>query len=201
LFIEGIPFVVAAKPKVIIETAFSANYSTLWTCGDYKLNLNQLKTDGPVASFFKATKSLLPIGGVSIGVNAVVVAAELKFHLGMGLKTAYAGPFVTFGAAVGATRGSDIGIVNCQSADLVVTGKAGVGLSIDSNIGKFLNSSLASFLGSPRAKYAAGYGKLLGLSQKLGKNNALDFDTALYAKNLYGPVHKTITANVPLCTG
>jgi len=201
LFIEGIPFVVSAKPKIIIETAFGANNSTIWTCGDYKLNLDRLDAaEAPVIDTFIATKSLLPINGVSIGVNGVVLAADVKFTLGLGIKTAYAGPFVSIGLAVGATRGSDIGIINCESADLVVTGKAGVGFSLDSNVSRFLSGAITNSLrGSLSGAAGGSYFSLLGLSRKLQAGQSLDFDHTIYAKNLYGPVHKTIPSNVPLC--
>jgi hypothetical protein len=197
LYVNGIPFVLAAKPKFIIETAFGANNSTLWSCGDYKFNLDTVKPgEKPVVKLFQATRSLLPISGVSIGVNGIVLAFDLKVAVGLGVKQAYAGPFATFDVAVGATRGSDIGIINCQSADLVISGKGGVGFS--------LGTELASYLiGLSGKQYAAGNTasalKLQKFGNRLRNNHTLDFDQALYAGTFY-EAHKTIPSNVPVCT-
>jgi hypothetical protein len=198
LFVEGIPLVVAAKPKFIIETAFSAKNSVIETCGDYNLNLEPLgPAEAPVVKFFQATKSLLPINGVSIGVNGMVLAFEVKFQAGFGVKVAYAGPFATFDVAVGVTRGSDIGIVTCQSADLVVSMKAGVGLSIDGNTLKFITPYLPRWplAASPNLSAVL---PLANLAKKLGYANSFDLDTALYATTLY-KAHKAIP-NIALCT-
>ena len=204
VFIDGIPFVVAAKPKFVIETAFSANNSTLWTCGDYRTQFESTGSSGqPVAKFFNAVRSLLPISGISIGVTGMVVDFDLKFQFGLGVKGAYAGPFATISVAVGATRGSDLGIVNCQSAELLVTGKAGVGFSLSGNLARALTT------GSGQA-YVRGYTKmasnlqalgnrLRGISQKLTSATELDFDQALYSGTIYR-AQKTIPA-VPICEG
>jgi hypothetical protein len=204
LFVEGIPMVVAAKPKFVIETAFSANNSTLWSCGDYNTQFEPMgPAEQPIAKFFHATRSLLPINGVSIGVNGVVVAFDLKLQVGIGVRGAYAGPFVTFGVAVGATRGSDIGIINCQSADLVVTSKAGVGFSLSGGLAR-------AFASESGRRFAAGATKsalelqslasrLTGISQKVSNGGDLDFDQALYAGTIY-KAHKTIP-NSPICGG
>jgi hypothetical protein len=206
LYVEGIPMVVSAKPKIIVETAFSASNSTLWTCGDYNMQLGAAGAAGaPVAKSFHANRSLLPINGLSIGVNGIVIALETRFQAGIGLKAAYAGPFATLDIAVGATRGSDIGIVNCQGADLVISGKAGVGLSLDLGFASSIMGDSGKQFLSGNVKRALGLQRiansLRGIQQKLGtgKGDSIDLDHALYAGTIY-KAHKVIP-NSPICQG
>jgi hypothetical protein len=192
LSIYGIPMVLAFKPKFIIETAFSARNSTLWTCGDYNLNLEPLgPAESPVVKFFKVTKSLLPINGISIGVNGVALAFDLKAMFGPGLKLAYAGPFYDITVAAGITRGSDIGLVTCQGADFVISQKAGVGFSVGGESLGWLTSILD--------KAIPGKNALVAIANKLAPGKqSIEFGQTLYAGNLYGPKHQVIP-NIPLC--
>ncbi|HXI14601.1 MAG TPA: hypothetical protein VNM92_18440 [Thermoanaerobaculia bacterium] len=128
-----IPLVGSIRFKFIVTTAFSAKNSTLSATG-------KLKLDGPIG--FVGDKVLVPtvsstqspvesMEGVSVGVNAVIVAAQIKSVIGLGIPAALAGPFAAVTVSYGMTNGSSIGIVKCRqtSIDVVVAGGAGYTLA------------------------------------------------------------------------
>ena len=128
-----IPLVGSIRFKFIVTTAFSAKNATLRATG-------KLKLDGPIG--FIGTKILLPtvtqtqspaesLTGVSVGVNGVIVAAQIKEVIGLGIPAAMAGPFAAFTVSYGMTNGSSIGIVQCRqtSIDVIVAGGAGYTLA------------------------------------------------------------------------
>ena len=107
----------------------------------------KLKLDGPIG--FVGTKLLLPtvtqvrspvenVTGVSVGVNAVVVAVQEKTVIGLGIPAALAGPFAAFTVSYGITNGSAIGIVQCRQTSIDVVVGGGVGFTLAPGEFKFL---------------------------------------------------------------
>ena len=127
-----VPLVASIRFKFIVETAFSARNATLEATG-------RLKVDGPIG--FSGSQVLTPtveqvkspvenLTGVSVGVNGVVVALQLKVVIGLGIPAAMAGPFAAVTVAYGLTNGSAIGIVQCRQSTIDVVLAGGVGFTL-----------------------------------------------------------------------
>lgn len=69
--------------------------------------------------------------------NAVVVAAQLKVVVGLGIPAALAGPFGAITVGYGLTNGSAIGIVHCRQASLDVVIGYGAGYTLSPGESKF----------------------------------------------------------------
>ncbi|MFN2517629.1 MAG: hypothetical protein ABR604_01105, partial [Jatrophihabitantaceae bacterium] len=129
-----VPMNVSIRFKFIIETAFSAKNATLSASG-------KLKVSGPIGFDIDSAGALTLItpevtvaenpidslSGVSVGVNAMVIAAQVKVLLGIGAEALEVGPFGSVTVSFGLTNGSAIGIVQCKqvSRDIVVGGGIG----------------------------------------------------------------------------
>ncbi|MEO6260727.1 MAG: hypothetical protein ABIP63_10265 [Thermoanaerobaculia bacterium] len=137
-----VPMVGSIRFKFIVTTAFSAKNTTLRATG-------KLKLDGPIG--FVGTTILLPtvtqsqspvetLSGVSVGVNGVVVAAQIKQVIGLGVPAALAGPFGAFTVSYGLTNGSSIGIVQCRQTSIDVVVAGGAGFTLAPGESKFLEA-------------------------------------------------------------
>jgi hypothetical protein len=135
-----VPFIVSVRFKFLVETAFSARNATLTANGE-------LKVDGPIG--FSGTNVFVPsvnpttspidnMAGVSVGVNAVVFAMQLKVVVGLGIPAALAGPFGAVTVSYGLTNGSAIGIIQCRQASLDVVVGYGAGYTLSPGESKFL---------------------------------------------------------------
>lgn len=136
IIVAGFPMTLSQKFQFIAESAFSAKNSTLKASGLWGL-------DGPIGiasgnllvPTFSVQKSLVDsIDGVSVGANGFVAAASFRFGLGVGLPVGSAGPYAAATVSAGVTNGSALGIVRCRRADLIITAKAGVGISMPSPV-------------------------------------------------------------------
>lgn len=136
----GVPLAFQFKMKFLMTTAFSSKNSTLVAQGRYGLN-------GPIGfeestiktPEFRVIQSLLDsMTGVSIGATGFVFAAEYRFMIGIGTKSAMAGPYVKVTPAYGTTLGSALGLVRCKSATLAVDAAGGVGAVVSTEITGFL---------------------------------------------------------------
>ncbi len=127
-----VPLVAAIRFKFTFTTAFSARNATLAASG-------KLKVDGPIG--FSGAKVLVPLvesvqspidnmAGVSVGVNGIVLAVQVRTVLGLGIPAAFAGPFAAFTVSYGLTNGSAIGIVKCKQSSIDVVVAGGVGYSV-----------------------------------------------------------------------
>ncbi|MDM4777963.1 hypothetical protein [Micromonospora sp. b486] len=139
--------------KFLVSTAFSAKNGNLSATGQWGLH-------GPIgyvnSSFltptFSVEKSIVQsIRGVSIGVEGIVVAAEFRFGFMIGLPVAGAGAFVGVVASIGLTNGSAAGrvglplagpAVKCRGSTLVLTVRAGEGLSVSEPLAKAIETVL-----------------------------------------------------------
>jgi hypothetical protein len=142
----SIPLVGAIRYKFTFTTAFSARNATLSATG-------KLKVDGPIG--FSGKDVLVPVvqsvqspvdnmAGVSVGVNGVVLAVQVKTVLGLGIPAAFAGPFASFTVSYGLTNGSAIGIVKCKQSSIDVVVAGGVGYTLDSKLVSAVNTLIKS---------------------------------------------------------
>ncbi|PZG02968.1 hypothetical protein C1I99_00495 [Micromonospora deserti] len=141
IIIGGFPATLKQTFKFLVETAFTAKNGNLSATGQWGL-------DGPIGYVgssvltptFSVKQSIVQsLRGVSIGVEALVVAAEFRFGFMIGLPVAGAGPFVGVVASVGLTNGSAAGrvglplagpAVKCRGSTLVLTVRAGEGINM-----------------------------------------------------------------------
>ncbi len=143
---NGIPYVLSLKLSFLFETAFSAKNSTLGGFGQYALSgdlgftydaANGMKAHRPN---FSVVKPMLDsLGGLSVGVNGIVFAVQLKAQVGLGVEAFNAGPYAALTGSVGVTVGSDLGIVKCRGVTLALNVKAGLGFTVSKDLGKALS--------------------------------------------------------------
>lgn len=138
----AVPLTISIRFKAIVETAFSAKNSTLEAKGKVRL-------DGPLG--FSGGKGIVPtanviespidtLTGISVGVTGVVVAAQIKVLVGLGIPAALAGPFGAITISYGLTNGSAIGIVQCKQATLDVVAGYGAGYTLAPTLSTFLKN-------------------------------------------------------------
>ncbi|MGB9378798.1 MAG: hypothetical protein WCB04_14935 [Mycobacteriales bacterium] len=155
-----VPLVASIRFKFIVETAFSARNATLKAVG-------KLVVAGPLgfAGGTLLTPTVTPtqtpadnVTGVSVGVNGVVIALQMKLVIGLGIPAALAGPFAAVTVSYGITNGSAIGIVQCRQSSLDVVLAGGVGFTIAPGELKIfeLLEGLLSLAPKLDSEYAAG---------------------------------------------
>lgn len=145
VIIGGFPATLKFKFKFLVETAFSAKNGNLRAKALWGLD-GPLGFDGTtvLVPTFSVKKSIYDdFHGPSVGANGIVLAAEFRFGVVVGLPIAGAGPYAAVVTAVGLTVGSSIGIIRCRGASLNVTLKGGVGISMS----KLLKAALEKLLG------------------------------------------------------
>ncbi|MEU2614859.1 hypothetical protein ABZ570_25215 [Micromonospora sp. NPDC007271] len=154
IIIGGFPATLTETFKFLVTTGFSAKNGNIRATGKWGLS-------GPIGYVqsavltptFSVQKSIVQsIRGVSIGVEGLVVAAEFRFGFMLGLPVAGAGPFVGIVASVGVTNGSAAGRVGlplpvgpgvkCRGSTLVLTVRAGEGISVSAPLTKAIEHVL-----------------------------------------------------------
>jgi len=153
ILIGGFPATLKQTFKFLVETAFSAKNGNLKASGEWGL-------DGPIGysdagvsvPAFSVRKSIVEsLTGVSVGVDGIVVAAEFRFGLMIGLPVAGAGPYVGVVASIGLTNGSAAGhvglplagpSVKCRGSTLVAIVRAGAGISLSTPLSKAIEQAL-----------------------------------------------------------
>ena len=149
--IGPLPFTVTIRQRFVIQTAFGVRNSTISATGDYTFDggfkvgyfNGNWDVAGPVG--FKARQSMLQTaGGISIAATGINLTHQLRMIVGIGAGGFAVGPYASFTSAVGLFKGSDIGIVACKEATLVVSLRGGVGYSVPKAITSFINSALSA---------------------------------------------------------
>lgn len=153
IIIGGFPATLKQTFKFLVETAFTAKNGNLSATGQWGLA-------GPIGyagssvltPTFSVQKSIMQsLRGVSIGVEAIVLAVEFRFGFMIGLPVAGAGPFVAIVASVGLTNGSAAGrvglplagpAVKCRGSTLVATVRAGEGINMSEPLAKAIEKVL-----------------------------------------------------------
>lgn len=128
-----VPLAASVRFKFIVETAFSARNATLGTLGKIAID-GAIGFSGASVLVPTVTQALSPVErltGVSVGVNGVVLAMQVKFVIGLGIPAAFAGPFAAVTVSYGLTNGSAIGIVQCRQSSIDVVLAGGVGFVLD----------------------------------------------------------------------
>ncbi|MEV6693556.1 hypothetical protein AB0M35_18995 [Micromonospora sp. NPDC051196] len=147
IIIGGFPATLKQTFKFLVQTAFTAKNGNISGTGRWGLTGPIGYEGGSVLTpTFSVQESIMQsLRGVSVGVEAIVVAAEFRFGLMLGLPVAGAGPFVGVVASLGLTNGSAAGrvglplagpAVKCRGTTLVVTARAGEGLNVSEPLAK-----------------------------------------------------------------
>ena len=184
---SGFPLTFALRQKFQVQTAFTARNSTLVGRGSYSLSgALSGSTGGATGAVATPTvaprKSLLEsLTGASIGVNGIVVTWHIRGVLGVGIPAFFAGPHAGFTFSVGATRGSDIGLLVCRMLSVDAAVNAGIGFKAE----------LSSFNAFKRVLEGFGLGTPEGVK--------LDSDFVDYSKPVYHRVD--VQPDIRLCKG
>ncbi|GAA4594416.1 hypothetical protein GCM10023194_61220 [Planotetraspora phitsanulokensis] len=153
ILIGGFPATLKQTFKLLVETAFSAKNATISAGGEWGLS-GPLGLDGGtvLTPTFSVRKSIMDsLRGVSIGVEGIVVAAEFRFGIMVGLPVAGAGPYVGVVASLGLTNGSAAGrvglplagpAVKCKGTTLVLTVRGGAGINLSAPLAKAIEKTL-----------------------------------------------------------
>lgn len=130
----ALPFAVNFHQSFKIDTVFSAKQSTLSFTGDYAFQ-GSLRVGYSNGSFgvgaptgLSVKRSLLEsTNGVSLGVNGFLIAHKLRMTIGIGGWGFAVGPYVSLTTTMSVVRGSDLGMVTCKGANLVLDLGYGIG--------------------------------------------------------------------------
>jgi hypothetical protein len=193
-----VPIAVTVRQRFEITTALGVRDSTLSASGDYTFN-GGFKVDytnkkwgvaGPVG--FTTVQSMTRTGnGLSMAPTGLTLANQIKVIAGVGIHGFAAGPYFSFTTAVGAFRGSAIGMIACNGATLDIKLNGGVGYLIPKSITNLINSVLSALNIKYRIKGEGGLQPSTPLTI-LNKTNQiggckLDEDTSATG-HLSGPV-------------
>lgn len=143
-----VPMTVRLKPKFLIQPVFTAKNSVMSAEGAYTLNgdvawsMSNGETTLSNPGVTTETSLMETLSGISVGVNGVVLAAQMKVLAGVGVPLFSAGPYAAITIGTGLTVGSDLGIVKCRQASLDVVAAGGFGYVFssgdDTAVKKFL---------------------------------------------------------------
>ena len=147
--IGPVPIAVTVRQRFQIATALGVRNSTLSATGDYSFNGGfrvgysggQWGVGGPLG--FKQSASFAQTGqGVSLGVSGISLGHSMRIVAGVGAWGFAAGPYFSFFSAVGMVRNSDIGMLACMSAPVVLKLNGGVGYLLPQSVTSAINSIL-----------------------------------------------------------
>jgi hypothetical protein len=149
--IGPVPLAATVRQRFSVKTALGVRNSTLSATGDYSfdggfsvgyVNKNW-KIAGPVG--FKSNTTLMKSAdGISIAASGLDMAHMMKIIVGVGVHGFAAGPYFSFTSGIGLFKGSDLGMIQCKEATLVIGLNGGVGYLIPRSITSFINSILKS---------------------------------------------------------
>ncbi len=148
----GAPLAITVRQRFQIETQLNVRNTTLAAKGKYTFNGGFLagyrdkKWGLGTPLGFKQAASFAQTGdGVSLGLSAINLGHSTKIIVGIGAWGFAAGPYFTFFSAVGLAKTSDIGMLKCFSAPVVLKMNGGVGYMIPQTVTRAINSILRAF--------------------------------------------------------
>lgn len=142
----ALPFAVNFHQSFKIDTVFSAKSSTLSFNGDYAFR-GSLRAGYRNGSFEVGAPSGLSVkrsllqstNGVSLGVNGFIIAHKLRMTIGIGAFGFAVGPYVSLTTAMSVVNGSDLGMVKCKGANLILDMGYGIGYVMPTAVVKVIN--------------------------------------------------------------
>jgi hypothetical protein len=147
-----LPLAMSWRQQFILTTAFSARNSTLSAKADYSFGGGLGFTYRPghftvdtLGKVTATTEAIDNVKGISVGVNALVLAYQAKVIIGIGAFGFTSGLELGFNASWGITNGSAIGIIQCRQVTLTMTGTVGIGWAIPRLVAAVVNTILSIF--------------------------------------------------------
>lgn len=149
--IGPLPLAATVRQRFSVKTALGVRNSTLSATGDYSFNGGFLvgyvngkwKVAGP-GGFKSNTTLMKSANGISIAASGLDMGHMMKVIVGVGVHGFAAGPYFSFTSGIGLFKGSDLGMIQCKEATLVIDLNGGVGYLIPRSITNFINSILKS---------------------------------------------------------
>ncbi len=144
--IGPVPIAVTVRQRLQIATALGVRNSTLSATGDYAFNGGfrvgysggHWGVGGPLG--FKQSASFAETGrGVSLGASGINLGHSMRIVAGVGAFGFAVGPYFSFFSAVGLTRASDIGMLACMRAPVVLKLNGGVGYLMPQSVTSAIN--------------------------------------------------------------
>jgi hypothetical protein len=148
--IGPLPFAVTIRQRFQIKTALGVRNSTLSATGNYTFDGGfkvgyfdkQWTVAGPRG--FSATQTMLQTAaGISIGAEGLELGHQMKVIVGVGAHGFAAGPYFSFDSSVALFKGSDLGMIKCEEATIVVKLTGGVGYLIPQSVTRAINFILS----------------------------------------------------------
>jgi hypothetical protein len=146
-----VPLALTVRQVVIIKTALGVKNSSISATGDYTFDGSfvigyqnkKWGVGGPLG--FKATHSLLnTASGNSMAASGLDFAHQMKVVVGLGAAGFAAGPYFGLNSSVGVFRGSDLGMIQCKEATLIVSMSGGIGYLIPKPVTDVINFILGT---------------------------------------------------------
>jgi hypothetical protein len=194
--IGPVPLAVTIRQRFLIKTGLGVRNSTLTASGAYTFTGSfkagyyngKWNADGPTG--FTATTSMArTTSGISLGAEGLNLANQMKVIVGVGKFGFATGPYVTFTSAVGAFRGSDIGMISCSGATIKISLYGGVGYFLPRALSSAINSILHALNINAKVPNEGGLeSDSMTLIEKTSAVGGCGLDTGKPVGTLNGPV-------------
>ncbi len=140
------PVAITVRQRLSVDTGLGVRNTTIGATGDYSFNggfkvgyINKTWTVGGPLGFHQNTNLVESGYGVSLAAAGINLAHSMKVIAGVGAFGFVAGPYFTFTSGVGLARTSDIGMLACMRAPIVVKLSGGVGYLIPQSVTSAIN--------------------------------------------------------------
>lgn len=146
-----LPLALTVRQQLMIDTALGVRDSTLTAIGDYTFDGSfsigyqnkKWGLAGPLG--FSAKQSMLQTaGGISIAASGLNLTHQMKVVFGVGAWGLVTGPYFSLNSAAGLFKGSDLGMIQCREATIVVGMSGGIGYLIPRPITDAINFILGT---------------------------------------------------------
>lgn len=141
-----VPLALTMRQQMIIKTALGVRNSTLTATGDYtfrggfKIGYADKKWGVFAPTGFSQRQTLMETaGGVSIAASGVNISHQMKVVFGVGAFGFATGPYFALNSSAGLFKGSDLGMIPCQEATIVISMSGGIGYLIPRPVADVIN--------------------------------------------------------------
>ncbi len=146
-----VPVALTVRQQIIIQTALGVRNSTLSAVGDYtftgafQIGYAGKKWGLAAPTGFTAKQTLLQTAdGISIAPSGVDFTHQMKVVFGVGAWGLVTGPYFSLNSSAGLFKGSDLGMIQCKEATIVVGMSGGIGYLIPKPITDAINFILGT---------------------------------------------------------
>lgn len=155
--VHGIPFTFSVSQSFIVASAMSSKGSFLdavgsWTFDGglgFEYNGGDTVNPNPMGRGSIRQSMMRSLDGFTEAPAGIVLAHRVETRVGIGTGSFSVGPFVDVVSSVGASRGSNIGLLICRGVDLNIAVGAGVSYRLPDIVVKIVNLVLKVFGSKP----------------------------------------------------